>query len=101
MSLHDAGTSPTAEGTGTPTVARARDPDGELVADIVDAFEDRAVDVDPTDREPLYEWIDTDGLAAVLESSRRDCRLETVIWGYRTVVTADAVEIYEPVGPLP
>jgi len=100
MSLPDAGTGPTADGTGTPRVARARDPDRELVADIVDAFGDAAVDVEPTDREPLYEWIDTDGLAAILESSRYDCRLETVIWGHRTVVTPHAVEIYEPIGPV-
>ena len=101
MSLHDAETGPTANGTGTPTVSRARAPGCELVATIVEAFGDGAIDVDPSDREPLYEWIDSDGLAAVLTSSRRDCRVEAVIWGHRTVITPDAVEVYEPVGPLP
>lgn len=100
MRLQDSATGPAAAVAWEPAVTTSIDSEDELVATIVEAFADEAVDVDPADREPLYEWIDPDGLAAVLTSSRRDCRVEAVIWGHRTVITPDGVEIDEPVGPL-
>lgn len=63
---------------------------------IVAAFSKESIDINPAEMEPLYEWVDLEALSKLLESTRGDARISTVIWGHQVTMTSDTVEVYEP-----
>lgn len=61
---------------------------------IVAAFTNESINLNPAEREPLYEWVDIEALNELLDCTRGDTRISTIIWGYRVIITSDTVEVY-------
>lgn len=87
-------TLPSLEDGLTPIVAYAIDDDETIAEAIVGAF--GAVGVDTYDRDdPLYEWIPIDRFERLGWGPGRPLRVSTIIWEYPTVITNEAIEIYD------
>lgn len=81
--------------TRPPAIVYTRSPDEPLLQAVVAAFSDPAVEVDPRAAEPIYEWVDFDGIDSVIESSQSEVRIATRIWDRQVVITADTVQVYD------
>ena len=87
-------TLPSLEDGLTPIVTYAIDDDETVAEAIVRAF--GAVGVDTYDRDdPLYEWIPIDCFERLHWDSGRPLRVSTIVWDHPTVITNEAVEIYD------
>jgi hypothetical protein len=87
-------TLPSLEDGLPPIVTYAIDDDETVAEAIVRAF--GAVGVDTYDRDdPLYEWIPIDCFERLHRDSGRPLRVSTIVWNHPTVITNEAVEIYD------
>lgn len=75
------------------TYSRSLEQEGENA--IVAAFSKDPININPAEMEPLYEWVDVPVLDRLIESTRVNARISTVIWGHQVTITSDTVEIYE------
>lgn len=81
--------------TREPIVTYSRTLEKEGAHAIAAAFSEGSININPDEMEPLYEWVDVEALDKLLESTRGDARISTIIWGYRVTITSDTVEVYE------